>query len=556
MRKHSLSGEGLSVVLEGDRLRAARVEFGSAKLGAVRELALPRGTVEDGMIYRLDAVREALARLLLDDAFQKLHRVVFSVCSTQVISEDVSVPPVGERKLARLLAANTDVYFPVDVSDCRLTWARLGRTVGVDGREEQCVRLWAAPNALLQRYYAVANDCGLSVAAIDFAGNSLASLAAVRARAETHGEQHGAYIHKILHENAKPTASVALATPEETSDELYLLLESEHLMMTFLHAGKVRMQRLLLRGMDGDELREARLALEYYTSQPQSALRVALTVCGSLARDAEEVRRAEQALDLEAAVGEEPIGGAWCLCAGAALATHDLGSASLDRRPHRSLAQQARQYAALFVCALVLVSVLVMDLGARLVWDATLTGLRQNRETLQVQLKASAGNAEAFRAYATLYEDYSTDWDVVFHSTRMYNDALPLLLEELETTLPRSVRVVTAAVGEDGLGLQFACPTKEEAARLILALRELDYAALAQLSDLTADPAEATGEAMLSYLNSPENGAFQPAARGNTTGDTLYLAAALRYRDSLLTAPLARDGLAQDDKLERLEVRP
>lgn len=554
MRKHSLSGEGLSVVLEGDCLRAARVEFGSAKLGAVRELALPRGTVEDGVIYRPDAVREALARLLAEDAFKKLHRVVFSVCSTQVISEDVSVPLMGERKLARLLAANTDVYFPVDVSDCRLTWARLGRTVGADGREEQRVRLWAAPNTLLQRYYAVANDCGLSVAAIDFAGNSLASLAALRSHAEARGEQHGIYFHNILHENANPSAAVALAAPEDVPDELYLLLEPEHLMMTFLHAGEVRMQRLLLRGMDGDELREARLALEYYTSQPQNAPRVSLTVCGSLARDAEELRRAELALDLEATVGEEPIGGAWCLCAGAALTTHDLGSEALDRRPHRTFAQRARQYAALLACALVLVSVLVMDLGARLVWDATLTGLRQNRETLQSQLKASAGNAEAYRAYAALYEDYSADWDTVFHSTRTYNDALPLLLEELEATLPRSARVVTAAVGEDGLGLQFACPTKEEAVRLILALRALDYAALAQLSDLTADPAEATGETMLSYLDSPENGAFQAAARGKASGDTLYLAAALRYRDTLLTAPLARDGLAQDDR--QPEVRP
>lgn len=495
MSKHLLSGWGLSVVLEGSRLRAVRMELGSPTpvLGEARVVELPDGAVEDGMIRDVEAVRSALAGVMLEAEFKKLRKVVFSVCSTQVVSEVVSVPPMSEKKLAKLLAANSDMYFPVDVSDCHLTWQVVGQTVDEDGHDALSVRLWAVPNALLRRYYAVANECGLSVAAIDYAGNSVAS--AVGAGFAAAAEK------KASRKAEQSDAAVAVAVAEDEPDEVYLLLEAEHLMMTFVHAGEVRMQRLLLRGADGDELSEARFALEYYTSQPRNSARVRLTACGAEALDADYVRRAGEALDGELAVLESGVGCEWCLCAGAGMTELDFGDVSFDRKPRRNAAQQAWQWGVLLAGALVLVGVLVVNFGSRLVWDSTLDGLESNRRALELQSAQNAGNAKNYYEYSDLYDNYSSDWDTLFASLRTYNDNLVLMLDELETVLPKQTSVVTIGIANEGMGLQFACSSKEEAAYLIIALRQLEYADLISISDLTIGSTNSvTGPSMLPSL--------------------------------------------------------
>ena len=71
-----------------------------------------------------------------------------------------------------------------------------------------------------------------------------------------------------------------------------------------------------------------------------------------------------------------------------------------------------------------------------------------------------------------------------------------LVLEELEDTLPENTSVTGMQIAADGLNIQFACETKEEAAYLIMALRELKYADLVGITDLQGGgvgPAESYG---------------------------------------------------------------
>ena len=175
MSKQKLSGRALVVQITEREIRIAQMTLGSDAISEQVILPTPPNAVEDGQLVGLDALRDAMEPVLRQGLFRRCRKVVFSLCSTQVISESVTVPAVKkQQRLGQMLLANMDEYFPIDPGEYQLSW----EPVGVEQREDARllrVQLWAVPRAMLQRYYALANSMGLSVAAVDFCGHSHAT---------------------------------------------------------------------------------------------------------------------------------------------------------------------------------------------------------------------------------------------------------------------------------------------------------------------------------------------------------------------------------------------
>ena len=138
-------------------------------------LATPMGAVEDGMIQNPEAVQRMLKEALREPELKRVRKVVFTLCTSQAITEKVTTPDLSGAKLEKLILANADMYFPLDVQDYRLAWEIIGPKTSEAGLKELDVQLWALPNAVLAPYYTVANNCGLSVLAIDYCGHSVAT---------------------------------------------------------------------------------------------------------------------------------------------------------------------------------------------------------------------------------------------------------------------------------------------------------------------------------------------------------------------------------------------
>ena len=227
MSMQRLSGRALVVQITEREIRIAQMTLGSDVISERVILPTPPNAVEDGQLVGLDALRDAMEPVLRQGLFRRCRKVVFSLCSTQVISESVTVPAVKkQQRLGQMLLANMDEYFPIDPGEYQLSW----ESVGVEQREDARllrVQLWAVPRAMLQRYYALANSMGLSVAAVDFCGHSHAT--AVDA-------------DFAMPKHAKSSA--------DTDDGvcLYINAESELLLLTFVYNGHVKLQRLLQRG--------------------------------------------------------------------------------------------------------------------------------------------------------------------------------------------------------------------------------------------------------------------------------------------------------------------
>lgn len=472
MSKQRLSGRALVVQITEREIRIAQMTLGSDAISEQVILPTPPNAVEDGQLVGLDALRDAMEPVLRQGLFRRCRKVVFSLCSTQVISESVTVPAVKkQQRLGQMLLANMDEYFPIDPGEYQLSW----ESVGVEQREDARllrVQLWAVPRAMLQRYYALANSMGLSVAAVDFCGHSHAT--AVDA-------------DFALPKHAKSSA--------DTDDGvcLYINAESELLLLTFVYNGQVKLQRLLQRGYSQqDDLNEAGIVLDYFSAMPGRARLTSAVLSGGQGKEAGLAPALASLLNVPVEMAETDYGAQWLLCQGAALTALDFGDPELNHiTGARAPINRAWQYGLVFLGGAALTASVLLLLTSKLSWSTELDGLRAQQDRLTALAQQNAGCAENYHNYSSMYDAYSADWDTVFDSVRTYNDNLELVLDELEAKLPKKSTVTALSTTELCLAAQVAFQSKEDAAYFLVALRDVPFMTLSTVSSLTIGPREA-----------------------------------------------------------------
>lgn len=508
MSKQKLSGRALVVQITEREIRIAQMTLGSDAISEQIILPTPPNAVEDGQLVGLDALRDAMEPVLRQGLFRRCRKVVFSLCSTQVISESVTVPAVKkQQRLGQMLLANMDEYFPIDPGEYQLSW----ESVGVEAREDARhlrVQLWAVPRAMLHRYYALANSMGLSVAAVDFCGHSHAT--AVDA-------------DFALPKHAKSSA--------DTDDGvcLYINAESELLLLTFVHNGQVKLQRLLQRGYSQqDDLNEAGIVLDYFSAMPGRARLTSAVLSGGQAKEAGLAPALASLLNVPVEMAETDYGAQWLLCQGAALTALDFGDPELNHiTGARAPINRAWQYGLVFLGGAALTASVLLLLTSKLSWSTELDGLRAQQDRLTALAQQNAGCAENYHNYSSMYDAYSADWDTVFDSVRTYNDNLELVLGELEAKLPKKSTVTALSTTELCLAAQVAFQSKEDAAYFLVALRDVPFMTLNTVSSLTIGPREAySPDKMIAALyeeagkESPVPGTEESAADGTTESST------------------------------------
>lgn len=508
MSKQKLSGRALVVQITEREIRIAQMTLGSDAISEQIILPTPPNAVEDGQLVGLDALRDAMEPVLRQGLFRRCRKVVFSLCSTQVISESVTVPAVKkQQRLGQMLLANMDEYFPIDPGEYQLSW----ESVGVEAREDARhlrVQLWAVPRAMLHRYYALANSMGLSVAAVDFCGHSHAT--AVDA-------------DFALPKHAKSSA--------DTDDGvcLYINAESELLLLTFVHNGQVKLQRLLQRGYSQqDDLNEAGIVLDYFSAMPGRARLTSAVLSGGQAKEAGLAPALASLLNVPVEMAETDYGAQWLLCQGAALTALDFGDPELNHiTGARAPINRAWQYGLVFLGGAALTASVLLLLTSKLSWSTELDGLRAQQDRLTALAQQNAGCAENYHNYSSMYDAYSADWDIVFGSVRTYNDNLELVLGELEAKLPKKSTVTALSTTELCLAAQVAFQSKEDAAYFLVALRDVPFMTLNTVSSLTIGPREAySPDKMIAALyekaekESPVPGTEESATDGTAESTT------------------------------------
>lgn len=508
MSMQKLSGRALVVQITEREIRIAQMTLGSDAISERVILPTPPNAVEDGQLVGLDALRDAMEPVLRQGLFRRCRKVVFSLCSTQVISESVTVPAVKkQQRLGQMLLANMDEYFPIDPGEYQLSW----ESVGVEQREDARllrVQLWAVPRAMLQRYYALANSMGLSVAAVDFCGHSHATAVDADFAMPKHAKS---------------------STDTDDGVCLYINAESELLLLTFVHNGQVKLQRLLQRGYSQqDDLNEAGIVLDYFSAMPGRARLTSAVLSGGQGKEAGLAPALASLLNVPVEMAETDYGAQWLLCQGAALTALDFGDPELNHiTGARAPINRAWQYGLVFLGGAALTASVLLLLTSKLSWSTELDGLRAQQDRLTALAQQNAGCAENYHNYSSMYDAYSADWDTVFDSVRTYNDNLELVLDELEAKLPKKSTVTALSTTELCLAAQVAFQSKEDAAYFLVALRDVPFMTLSTVSSLTIGPREAySPDKMIAALyeeaekESPVPGTEESAADGTAESTT------------------------------------
>lgn len=165
----------LSIELGYSLTRVCEIDYKTKKpkVYANFEFKTPDNVLEDGFIKQPDEMGNAL-RAALERNGIKTKQVVFTISSARIASRDTTLPFVKENKLAELVNASAPDVFPVDISNCKLTYQIL-ETQETEGSDKKYhVALYAAPNDLLESYYTMCTIAGLQIEALDYSSNSFA----------------------------------------------------------------------------------------------------------------------------------------------------------------------------------------------------------------------------------------------------------------------------------------------------------------------------------------------------------------------------------------------
>lgn len=505
MSKKKLSGKALVIQITREETRIALMRLGQAnpEIQASIILPTPAGAMEDGEVRNLTALKDILCPALEDPVFRRVRRAVFVLCSSRVISETARLPAMKKgKRLEQILQANMDEYFPtVQTEEYLLTWEHAGYRV--DGAlRESVVQLWAVPRAMVSRYYELAAGLGLTVASIDYCGNAAAAAVsatfaaaarAVKAPKAPKPSKAGKKIGKKKRSGDDEAAVAVMEPPAEElapaaaeSPVLYLHIDDDSIITTFVSGGQVKLQRLVQRGFSlENDLGETAISLEYFNALPDTPAPVGRAVLsGSAVGEAEEWNLRDllgiptQTLDCL----PDP---SWALVLGASRTKLDFGIPELSRDGSET---KLWQFVLVFAGGAALMGVVLLYMTSTLTWSTELSGLRNSQSQLMVLAQQNSGAAQAYNEYSGIYDAYAGDWETVYGSLRTYNDNLELLLTELEGKLPTSATVTTFNMTDQSISAQVAFQDKEDVAYFIQSLREMRYANLDGISSLSIGP--------------------------------------------------------------------
>ena len=138
-------------------------------------LETPEGGYEDGYIRDKDLIGSTIKEQLVSNGITNKN-AIFVLSSSKIVSREVVIPYVPDKKISAIINSNASEYFPVNIEDYVISHSVLETVVGEDGAKNRRVLVVAVPQQMLQTYYEVASIAGLSVQSVDYIGNAMLQL--------------------------------------------------------------------------------------------------------------------------------------------------------------------------------------------------------------------------------------------------------------------------------------------------------------------------------------------------------------------------------------------
>lgn len=128
----------------------------------------PENTVEDAFISEQAVYAEELKKQL-KEAKIKCRDAVFVLTSNKILSREITIPDMKDRLIAEYIEGEKDNYFPMDISEHRITYCIADRD---EQKKEIKIIVYAAPYELIRSYQTLAKELGVKIVKLDYFGNA------------------------------------------------------------------------------------------------------------------------------------------------------------------------------------------------------------------------------------------------------------------------------------------------------------------------------------------------------------------------------------------------
>lgn len=137
------------------------------------EVKTPEDAVKDGYLnpVKMESLRDAVKEALKTNKI-RTKRVLFTVFSGKIITREIVLPGVKTHQINAIIESNVTEYFPIELSDYKITHMHISTFREGENVGKHKVLVIAAERVLIEGYERLAEDLGLNIVDIDYAGNS------------------------------------------------------------------------------------------------------------------------------------------------------------------------------------------------------------------------------------------------------------------------------------------------------------------------------------------------------------------------------------------------
>ncbi|MDD3414409.1 MAG: pilus assembly protein PilM [Lachnospiraceae bacterium] len=490
-------------------------------------IVTPEGVLEDGYIRLTDIFSKCLMEEIKQRGI-KTKQVVFTISSSKIANREVFIPFVKENRISSLIEANANEYFPVDVSGYQLAYNILD-IVEEAGVKKYKLLVLAAPKDLLESYYVLAEKSQLSIAALDYSGNSIVPI--VRAV----GADEVTMVIKVDERSSLLTIfkeqSIVLQRNVAYGTDLAIetLMESQSYseVQDYREALQILRSKMCIRksfdpeasdesdiASDGEERKTTRIevteslkmlvgsivrVIDYYNSRNNDGQIQHFYVTGlggdfvglnqllstEIGAPVKSITRVE-GINLDKLVNKEKLSfGEYLACIGAAIAPldfipneHKSKKKSIKARKNGNVSINAAQ-----ISVIVLVTGVVI--AAALAAVSVTQYIFTNSENGALKVKETQ-----LLPYEVVYNDFVVtkgtydDVNNMTESIKVNNDSLPAFIKELEAKMPSQINFLSFTSDASTVTINMKVDSKESAAVVLAELRSFESLTSAQTNQI------------------------------------------------------------------------
>lgn len=534
----------LSIEISNSVIRMCQMDYKKTNPRVYRHAMVdtPQGAYMDGRVLKPELLKDVIVFALKENKMYNTKDVVFTISSSKIITREVMLPAIKEKLIPNMIKANLNEYFPIDLSAYEVSHLVLEKIEEGSDAGKYKVLILAAEKHMVNSYDQLATSCGLRLVSLDYAGNSI--FQAIKNEDESSRvmilkiEEKSTTVTIVNHKNLMLQRAINYGINEvideitknrvfnvDNYDEAWDLAKRKSCIKYWINEDATRTSvdlstRLENRDFDeSQEIREAKIevtksteqlinsirrVIEFYASRNngETVDQILISGCAGdingLARlFSNEFGIKTTVLNRLEGVGWHVVGGDagihnYVSCIGAAL--NPIGFISKDRKSGDKAEYDFSLFAVLVVLAALVASGVLLFMANKSYQDELDKEKVLNNQ--KAEYEAAKKVYDQYVQYELLYSEVMAGEQATVHA----NDNILKFLEELELTLPASVKVMSFVSDDVNVVITMEVADKETAAGVIDNMRDFESLMAVEVEAIRENEASYTAEEYIEYL--------------------------------------------------------